>query len=107
MSAGAGTRSAAELFADDLVERVAGRVAEMLADRLAVPAPGSPWLNVEEAGEYLRCRPKRIYDLVSQRRIPAHRDGSRLLFRRDELDVYIMAAEDGAGAALARAGVRP
>ena len=74
---------------DDLIERVAGRVAELLADRLP-PAPAdSPWLDVDGAAAYLRCKPKRIYDLVSQHRLPAHRDGNRLLFRREELDEYV------------------
>lgn len=79
---------------DALVESVAVRVAELLADRLS-PAPAdSPWLSVEEAAEYLRCKPKRIYDLVSQHRLPAHRDGNRLLFRREELDDYVFDAAD-------------
>jgi excisionase family DNA binding protein len=80
----------------ELVERVAVRVAESLADRLT-PAPDvSPWLNVDEAAEWLRCKPKRIYDLVSQHRLQAHHDGSRLLFRRDELDAYVLEADDSA-----------
>lgn len=81
---------AAALLVDQLVERVAGRVAELVAEQLRPPAaPPSPWLNVDEAAEYLRCAPKRIYDLVSQGRLPAHRDGKRLLFRREELDEYL------------------
>jgi excisionase family DNA binding protein len=78
---------------DELLEAVAGRVAELLAPLLMAPA-ASPWLDVSEAAEYLRCRPKRVYDLVSQRRIPAHRDGGRLLFRRDELDDYVLGDAD-------------
>jgi excisionase family DNA binding protein len=80
---------------DDALERVAERVAELLADRLpAAAAAVSPWLDVGEAAEYLRCTRKRIYDLVSQSRLPVHRDGSRLLFRREELDEYVR-ADDG------------
>jgi len=84
----------AALLVDELVERVAARVAELLAGQLPAPAAGSPWLTVAEAAEYLRCKPKRVYDLASQHRLPAHRDGSRLLFRRDELDAYVL-EEDG------------
>jgi excisionase family DNA binding protein len=54
----------------------------------SAPVP-SLWLTVGEAAEYLRCKPKRIYDLVSQKRLPGHKDGSRLLLRRDELFAYM------------------
>jgi excisionase family DNA binding protein len=47
------------------------------------------WIGVHEAAEHLSCRPQRIYDLVHQRRIPHERDGSRLLFRRPELDKWL------------------
>lgn len=83
-----------EALLDALVERLAGRVAELVADRLPATPAASPWLNVDEAAEYLRCTRKRIYDLVSQSRLPVHRDGSRLLFRREELDEYVMASAD-------------
>jgi excisionase family DNA binding protein len=74
---------------DALVEQVADRVAELLADRLPAPA-SSPWLTAEEAADRLRCKPKRIYDLVREDKLPVHRDGARLLFRRDELDEYVL-----------------
>ena len=79
-----------------LVPAIADRVADLLAERLTADAR-SPWLTVAEASEYLRCKPKRIYDLLSQRRLPAHHDGSRVLLRRDELDAYVTAASDGGG----------
>jgi excisionase family DNA binding protein len=76
---------------DDLVERVATRVAELLAERMASGSTAAPpCLDVDQAAEYLRCKPKRIYDLVSQGRLPTHRDGTRLLFRREELDSYLL-----------------
>jgi excisionase family DNA binding protein len=84
---------------DELLEAIAGRVAELLAPLLAAPS-GSPWLTVTEAADYLRCKPKRVYDLISQRRIPAHRDGGRVLLRRDELDDYL---RDDADTVLTRA----
>jgi excisionase family DNA binding protein len=70
---------------DELVEAVAHRAAELLAGRL----PPDPWLDVAGAAEYLACPPSRIYALVSACRIPVHRDGSRLLFRRSELDLWV------------------
>jgi excisionase family DNA binding protein len=79
---------------DELVERVAVRVAELVADRLPAAPEGSPWLNVDEAADYLRCGRKRIYDLVSQSRVPVHRDATRLLFRREDLDEYVLGPDD-------------
>jgi excisionase family DNA binding protein len=99
-----------EAFVDELVERVAARVVELLGAQLAAPAP-STWMTVPEAAEYLRGKPKRLYDLVGQRReddpeqrrLPVHRDGSRLLFHRRELDSYLLDATDQAdGASLTR-----
>ena len=84
-NAGIGLSVPDELL-DALADRVAARVLAA-ADRSA-PA-GSTWLDVTDAAEYLRCKPKRLYDLCSQRRVPVHREGSRLLFRRDELDEWI------------------
>ncbi len=70
----------------DLVEAIAERVVELLAPRL--DAPGE-WLNAVEASEYLRCPLSRIYALSSVRRIPLYHDGSRLLFKRSELDRWV------------------
>ena len=46
-------------------------------------------MDVAGAAEFLACGKDRIYALVSARRIPHHRDGSRLLFDRAELREYV------------------
>jgi excisionase family DNA binding protein len=77
-----------------LVPTIAEQVAALLLERTgSVPQSGSPWMSVAEAAEYMRCKPKRLYDLAGQSRVPAHKDGSRLLFHRDELDAYLCAAD--------------
>ncbi|MGZ4185019.1 MAG: helix-turn-helix domain-containing protein [Solirubrobacteraceae bacterium] len=48
-----------------------------------------PWVGVEQAAAHLACKPQRVYDLVHQRAIPHHKDGSRLLFRLSELDAWL------------------
>ena len=48
-----------------------------------------PWVGVQQAAEHLGCKRQRIYDLVHQQAIPYRKDGSRLLFRRFELDVSL------------------
>lgn len=77
---------------DALVEAVAARAAELVAERLE--AKPEPYIALEQAAAYLACPRSRIYSLVSAERIPVHRDGSRLLFRASELDTWL---ENGGG----------
>jgi excisionase family DNA binding protein len=69
-----------------LAERVVGLLGEK---RALVPAEN--FLDVEGAAEFLACPKSRIYALVSARRLPHHRDGSRLLFDRTELRDFVLA----------------
>ena len=72
----------------ELIEAVAHRVAELLADRLP-PSMPSVYLDVDAAAGYL-ARPKsRIYDLVAQGRLRHFRDGRSLLFRAEDLDACL------------------
>ena len=73
-------------FPDELIERVAERAAELVAERAAEPIG---FLDVAGAAEFLSCPTSRIYSLVSARRIPHHRDGSRLLFDCAELREFV------------------
>jgi excisionase family DNA binding protein len=84
--AGAGRQLSIALPAE-LVELVAERAAAILRAEATVDV--EPWLGVGEAAAHLACPTSRIYALVSARRIPHHRDGSRLLFRRSELDEWV------------------
>jgi hypothetical protein len=74
----------------DFIEAVAQRAAEILAEREPDP---EPWIDVKQAAEHLTCPPGRVYALAGTTppRIPVHRDGSRLLFRRSELDEFVVA----------------
>jgi excisionase family DNA binding protein len=86
------SNSAADLGAilaglrDELVEQAAVRAAALLVDH--IPKPDG-FLDVEGAAEFLVCPKSRIYALVSARRIPHYKDGSRLLFDRGELQEYV------------------
>jgi excisionase family DNA binding protein len=70
------------------LDAIAVRVADLLADRHASTGP-EPWIGVEDAAHHLACSPKRIYDLKAQGRVPHRKDGSRVLFRRSDLDAYL------------------
>jgi excisionase family DNA binding protein len=74
----------------DVVELIAERAAEILAERQgAAASAASPWLSTAGAAEYMACSPARVHDLVQSRALRPRRDGRRLLFRRDELDAYL------------------
>jgi excisionase family DNA binding protein len=49
----------------------------------------SPYMTVVEAAAYLRCDRQRIDDLLSQRRLTRHKDGTRTLVSRAELEHYV------------------
>ena len=72
----------------EVIDVIAQRVVEVLDERQAQP---EPWIGVAEAAEHLHCRPQRIYALVHQGRLQPCREGSRLLFRRSQLDAWLLA----------------
>jgi excisionase family DNA binding protein len=72
---------------DDLVEQIAQRAAELVAERQATTA--SPWLDTRGAAEYIAAPVSRVHDLVGLRKLTPHRDGRRLLFKRTDLDAYL------------------
>ena len=72
---------------EHFIEAVAERVVEILAERQ--PQAALEVLTVDETADLLRCRRQRIYDLVSQGRLPHLKDGSRLLLRRGDVVAYL------------------
>lgn len=70
-----------------LAELVAAEVERALAVRRTDAA--SPWLSAQEAADYMKCPLSRIRRLTMQRALPVHRDGTRVLYLRDELDAFI------------------
>jgi excisionase family DNA binding protein len=75
---------------DELVERIARRAAELLAAKASAPAEDGWLRGAERIAAYLDCPRSRVYALASARRIPVHRDGSALIARRSELDVWLL-----------------
>ena len=70
----------------ELVDAIAERVVDLLAERTPAQAEPTPWLDVDAAARYLACERHRVYDLVSAGRLRCARDGRRLLFRCEWLD---------------------
>ena len=83
---------AAALLAE-LDERALDQLADALAprfsSRMGQTGRAEPWLTVEQAAEHLACPKSRLYALVSARRVPFRKDGSRVLFRASELDDWL------------------
>jgi excisionase family DNA binding protein len=75
---------------DELVERIAHRAAELLAERASGPDEDGWLRGAEKIATYLDCPRSRVYALASARRIPVHRDGSALIARRSELDKWLL-----------------
>ncbi len=65
-----------------LAERLAPLVGAQAASRPAL----SPFLTADEAADLLRCRRRRVYELVGDGRLTRHGDGRRLLLRREEVE---------------------
>ncbi len=80
-----------QVLLDALDDDALDMLAERLAPRLSKRDQTDGWLTVGETAEYLRCPKSRVYSLVSARRIPFVKDGSRTLFRRSELDAWLRA----------------
>ena len=76
-------------FPESLLERLA----ELVAARINAPTANgrSPWLTAAQAADYLSCSVSRIRTLTLTGDLPHHRDGSRPLYHRDELDAYVRA----------------
>ena len=56
------------------------------SDRPRVAPSTSRLVTVEEAAGLLRCKPQRVYDLLSQRRLSRVKEGGRTLLLRDEVE---------------------
>jgi excisionase family DNA binding protein len=71
---------------DEQLAEIAARAAALIP---TVAPASSPWLNVTDAAERLRCRKDRIYDLIALGKLHPRRDGRRVLLHRDDLDAYV------------------
>jgi excisionase family DNA binding protein len=47
------------------------------------------YLNVEQAAQYLGATDRRIYELTRTKRLPVHKDGTRSLYKREDLDACV------------------
>ena|SRR5690349_23109495 len=76
--------------ADELVERIAQRAAELLAKQSEEPAEDGWLRGADRIAAYIDAPRSRVYALNSAKRIPVHHDGSALIARRSELDKWLL-----------------
>ena len=86
---------------DELLQALAEQVAAQVRELLETPQPDSPWLDFEDAREYLRFSRDQLYKLTAAKAIPFRkkRGGQGLLFHRGELDRWVEAAYEPTGCA--------
>jgi hypothetical protein len=75
---------------DELVERIARRAAELVAEQSGEPVDNGWLRGAERIAAYIDAPRSRVYALVSTKRIPVHHDGSALIARRSELDKWLL-----------------
>lgn len=73
----------------EVVEAIARRAAEIVLEQLPAASAESPYLNVDEAAAFLRCKPQRIYELRTSGRLTRLSDGGRALVLRKELAALV------------------
>lgn len=73
----------------ELPAELVAQIAEAVAERLADATAPSPYLNTNEAAEYLRAPVSRMHDLRQRGELVPSLDGRRLLFKRVDLDAYL------------------
>lgn len=78
----------------ELVDAIAELVAQRLRQLELTENPPSPYMTVDEAAEFLRCAPKRIYDLRADGRLSRVSEGSRALVVREELERLVVVETD-------------
>jgi hypothetical protein len=62
-----------------LTDEQLAQIAELAAALVPTGTPvSSPWLNVADAAEWLRCGKDRIYDLIALGKLHPRRDGRRV-----------------------------
>jgi excisionase family DNA binding protein len=70
---------------------VAERAADLVAERIDAAVEPEGWVGVDVAAKDLACPKSRVYALASAGCIPHAKDGSRLLFKRSQLDTWVQA----------------
>jgi Helix-turn-helix domain len=78
----------------EVVEAIAQRAAQLTRQLELEENPVSPYMTIDEAAEFLRCKAKRIYDLRSSARLTRINEGGRALVLRAEIEALVVDEDD-------------
>lgn len=72
------------------IENISNKVAEIILEKLNGNFPNKkeddPFLTVDELARYLKVKKNWIYQKVHSKKIPYHKVGNQLRFRKSEID---------------------
>jgi hypothetical protein len=74
---------------EELIEQIAVRAAELIGERSGRQELDGWLRGADKIAAYIDAPRSRVYALASARRIPVHHDGSALIAKRSELDVWL------------------
>ena len=84
---------------DEVLDAIAAHAAQLVLEQLQPAENGhSPYLTIAEAATFLRSKRHRVDDLLSRGTLTRHKDGSRTLILRAELEDYIAGKPTGRAA---------
>jgi excisionase family DNA binding protein len=94
---------------DDLRElaRLLVEHGDLLTVAPARETPLPPLMTTAEVADYLRCTPDRVRHLVHQRKLPRHKDATRNLYRREDVEAYVRDVVPAPSRVARRASWRP
>jgi excisionase family DNA binding protein len=75
-------------ISQEIIDEIARRAADIV-DQRQRRASTSGYLTTDQAAEYIGTRTRRIYELVQQGKLPVYKDGSRSLYKREDLDACL------------------
>jgi excisionase family DNA binding protein len=73
-------------FSTKLLDELIALIETTVSETVATNSTPTKWLTTAEAAEHLRLSETAVRKRAQRGTLPAHRDGSRLLFNRAELD---------------------
>lgn len=80
----------------DVLDQIVEEAAQIVIAKLGHPEPpGSPYMTIAEAAEYMAAKRHRIDDLLSRGTLTRIKDGSRALVARKELEDYLTGQPTG------------
>lgn len=80
----------------ELAKLLEEAVTNILENRPAGSAPSKeedPYMNIAEVAAYTRLAKQTIYQKTSARTIPHYKRGSRIIFRKSEVDQWLQAGK--------------